>query len=572
MRLESFLKQWIAGVSLEYRRELRTWMQNSYIDPAPFWEDLFSYSFGEIEGVSETVLFEKYDFYGDCILRHLNKGRIALKTIDSEGVTKSWTYDEIHHYVEVQVSHWKEHYDLKVGNRVLLQLPYGIHFLVALMSALRLGLTISILPLKDRYMGEAQFQKMEEVLKPDLTIREGLWENSSKKILFLDLALEGPAFFSQDSHVYLSGDIVQVHFNPHLKEGGGEVAIESTRSYLIALRDGCIAFQLKPSCVWARPFFSMLREEPCSTLTALLRGSTLLHIEEEYLKAYPKALETEQISVLGVGFPLLELWLKTPGAPAAKLKLWYRSPLFGNDRSWRAFSELNNLTKVSMGQILMDKEKGGVVLLSQPKVADYFTYMHPSLGSPWKLFKIGSTKALATEGFGLFCVEPMMQVPPSLILAQVGDEWCISSTSVPMKDGYPYPAFLVEELIGQLSFVQNCLVLLERHPQHFMSKQVTLLVFVSPSEDPLVSQKMRDWKREIDAFIQQQLGEAFLFDQLFFFALYPKMQNGKIDRNAVGGQYQSGHLFYKQDHPVHRGLTLLKNAIHENIAEREKIL
>ncbi len=560
--VETFFKKWGSETSLDYRWELREWMQSSYANPAGFWEELFS-SLKQTDAGSNTVVFEQYDFYADCIRCHLGSGLTALKVIDSEGAQHSWTYDEIHECVEAQLPFWTENYSLNPGKKAALLLPYGIHFIVALMTALRLGLVISLLPLQDRYMGEGLLQKAVDALNPDLIITGSDSGMSGKNILELDLSLQSNAAPPLSSNAYLSNEILQIHFNPHLTGGAFFTAIEASRSYLIPLRDAAIALNLKPSMCWARPFLSMHREEPCCTLMALLAGATLVHISDEFLSAHPKALQNEPIHVLGVSLPLLELWLKNPGCPSSKLKLWHRNPLFGNDHSWRAFSELNHLGKIPSTKLLIDKERGGATLFSQPKPIDSLAFMHPSLGSPWKLLKVGGKNEPSTEGFGLFHLEPGTEDAHDLILAQIGDEWGISSTRFALREGYRYPIALIEEKVKTLDFVINCLLIPERHPQHFLSKQCMLLVFISPKEHHAVQQKTDAWSRQINALIKMEAGAAFTPDKMIFYALYPKLENGELDRRTVENQYRSGVLYHKQKLPIYRLLNLLKHTIYE---------
>ena len=560
--VETFFKKWGTEASLDYRWDLREWMQNSYTNPAAFWEELFT-NLKHTDAASNTVVFEQYDFYADCIRRHLGSGLTALKVIDSSGEHHAWTYEQIHECVEAQLPFWTENYSLEPGKKAALLLPYGIHFIVALMTALRLGLVISLLPLQDRYMGEGLLQKAVDALKPDLIITGSDSGMAGKNILELDLSLENSAPPSASSYAYPASEIVQLHFNPHTTNEETLTTIEASRSYLIPLRDAAIALNLKSSMCWARPFLSMHREEPCCTLMAMLSGATLVHISDDFLTAHPKALQNESIHLLGVSLPLLELWLKTPGCPSSKLKLWHRNPLFGNDHSWKAFSELNHLVKIPATKLLIDKERGGATLFSQPKPIDMLAFMHPSLGSPWKLLKIGGKNEPSTEGFGLFHVEPETDAEHDLVLAQIGDEWSISSTRFSLREGYRYPVALVEERVKTLDFVHGCVVTPERHPQHFLSMQCMLLVFISPKEHAFIQQKADAWSRQINALIKTEVGAAFIPDKVLFYALYPRLENGVFNRRAVENQYRSGMLYHKQNLPIYRLLNLLKHTIYE---------
>ena len=256
MDVQTFLKKWRSADNLDYRSELRAWMQGSYLDPQPFWSELFTYSLGKEEAASPTVVFEKYDFYTDCIVRHLGQGLTALRIIDAEGTASSWSYDEVHEYVEAQVPYWRERFNLKPGSAAALLLPFGIHFLVALMTALRLGLIVSIVPLQDRCFGAAQLGKAIALLAPDLVVTEKTPGTvPSKQVLELDLTLENSGSSSYASYAYPAAEPVQKHFNLHSAKETGLTVIEATRSYLIPLRDALIALNLKPSSCWARPFY-----------------------------------------------------------------------------------------------------------------------------------------------------------------------------------------------------------------------------------------------------------------------------------------------------------------------------
>ena len=326
-------------------------------------------------------------------------------------------------------------------------LPYGIHFIVGLMTALRLGLVISVLPLKDRFFSKMQLENGLKALHPDLVVSTGAVPES----LNLDLSLEKSSSSPLEPHAYKASEMAQILYGEPI------TSIEATRSYLIPLRDGLIALNLKQSSCWAKPFSSMYHEEPSCTLMALLAGATIFYVSETHLHSNPKALENQAIDIMGVSHPLQQLWLKNPGCP--KLKFWYRNPLIGTDRNWKAFSEINNLEKIPASQLLIDIHKGGVTLASQPKTVEIPTFLHPSLGSPWKLLKAGRKGELSCEGFGLFHVEPENGTPQPLVISQISDEWCVSTTTFPLREGVPYPFEYVENAVKTLDLVQTCMVL-----------------------------------------------------------------------------------------------------------------
>lgn len=556
--VEAFVREWWSQTDISYHLDLNEWMQKSYSDPLPFWEDLTAHY--PIDPLSQTIPLQKYDFYFDCILQHVGKNSSALKIINAEGPSE-WSYDQIHEMVNIQAFLWKQHYKLEPGKTVALILPQGLPYVIGLMTALRLGLAICILPLDDRFFPKSQLLQALETLNPDLIVT--LPENQLPgKILELDLSLQKQTSSPIETHAYLPGDIVQKHYNPYAKEKIS--LLEAMRSYLIPLRDALLTLNLKHSMTWARPLSSISKEEPCCTLMAFLAGTTIVQVSDDFLLSNPEVLKNEPIDVLGVSPILQQLWIKNPGSPN-KLKQWYRDPLWGNDHNWKAFNELNHLQKIPSSQLLLDKKRGGFILFSQPKPLEMISFMHPSLGMSWSLQKINESGDQAVGGYGLFHIEPESDKDP-FIIAQVGDAWMISATTVPLTEGHSYPIQEVEEEVKTLDFVQTCMIVPERHPQHYLNRQFILLVFVSPKERQLIQQKKEEWSQKIDHVIQTAVGKAFVPHQIVFYSLYPQMQNQEINRNWIERQYLKGYLFLKQNRPIYHSLNLLKQSIYENMA------
>ncbi|MBS0647900.1 MAG: hypothetical protein JSS10_01590 [Verrucomicrobia bacterium] len=560
MDVATFIRHWQSEDDVSYRFDVRDWIQKSYSNPLSFWEDLASLY--PIEPPSQTVPLQKYDFYADCILRHLGKKNIALKVIHSKTEADAWTYEQIHGFVNAQAPLWK----LKAGQSVALVLPPGLPFLVGLLTALRLGLVISILPFNDRFFPPSQLQPALEQLKPALVVTTPEVELDFKgQILSLDLSLQKQSSTPPPTHAYLPNEIVLQHFNPFAEEKMSP--LEAMRCYLIPLRDALIALQLTTSTTWARPLSSLFREEPCCTLMALLAGSTLVHVADNVLLSQPDILKDEPIDILGICPLLQNLWMKHPSLPVSKLKLWYRNPLCGTDQNWKAFHQLNKLQKIPCCQLLIDKERGGITLFSQPKPLQV-SFLHPSLGMSWSLLKINRSGDKALGGFGLFHIEPDSGQPDPFIISQVGDEWTLSATTVPLREGYPFPLKIIEEKVKALPFALTCMVVTEPHPHHYHNRQFVLLVFVSPKERLSLAQKQEDWNQKILHLIQTEVGTAFVPEQIQFYSLYPKMKNQQIDRNSVEMQAQNGSLFLKQNRSVYHTLNLLRQLIYETLATK----
>jgi hypothetical protein len=567
--VEKFVGQWWSQKSLSYQADIQEWIDKSYHEPLTFWKDLFSYNQELLEQPNQSIPFEQYNFYHDCLERHLKGNKEALRVLKADQEIEVWTYHQIHELVNAQVPFWKEKFKVKIGQTVAIILPQGIHFLVGLMTALRLGLIVCVLPVYDRFFGHDQWAVALEELKPDIVLTTSIYKNQLDGkwgILDIDLSIKKQLNSPIESHIYLANDTVQKSFDPFSLKGTNISLIGANETYLYPLRDGLLSLNLKQETTWARPLSSMAKEEPCCTLMALLVGATIVHLSDDLIRSNPTRLKDEPIEVIGISSALQQLWLKNPGCPSGKLKLWYKDPLVGNIHEWTAFNELNRLQKVPSCHLLINKKKGGIILFSQPKPLEALSLIHPSLGSHWTLLQLNGSGDTALGGIGELRLDSSSEDQGYLILAQMGSEWMVSSATVPMKEGSLYPIKEVEQRIQFLDFVQTCMILPQRHPKDSINSLFVLLIFVPPKKQHLLQNSIDEWTHKLDQIIQQQIGEAFVPDKILFYSIYPKMHQGKVDRKWVQAQYERGLFFRKQRHPLYHSLNLFKQSIYEKMA------
>ena len=555
MDIEKFLNIWWSQGRIALPYQAQKFIDTSYQDPLPFWNQLFNYAKQE----SHSILFQEYDFYHDCILRHLSDDSPALKVIQSDQKADVWTYRQIHQLVNIQAHLWKEKYGVEAGQTVVLVVPYGLSFVVGLMTALRLGAVVSSLPTKDRFLGRGRFAAALEQLSPDFVLIQephAIELDEKWTILDLDLSEKRQPDKPIDSYTYLGADILQKVISPNPLEAVRDVQANS--AYLCSLRDGICALNLKKGTTWARPLSSMLREEPYCTITALLAGACIVAIKDDLLVSNPARLKEESIDMLGVSKPLQQLWLKEAGAPARGLKNWHKNPLEGDTFGWTDFSEINQLQKVPSADLLIDKTKGGITLFSRPKPVEALTFACPSLGSPWDLLQLNGSGDKAVDGSGFFQIGSSSE-EPLLVLSQIGEQWVINYTTKPTKEGIPYPIEAIETCVQALDFIHACMIVSDRHPKDRINAYLTLLCFISPKNSHISS----DWAETTATQIKEQIGEAFVPDRILFYPLYPKAKDGALDRLWTQNQHQRGLFFRKQNHPIYRSLNLLKEAIYE---------
>lgn len=566
MDRERFAAQWFSQKNGNYQTDVQEWIHQSYSNPVVFWKEIVEEE--PSEALNATIPFVQYNFYRDCIERRLETNKSALKVFYEGDSSETWTYRDIHDLVEAQIGLWVEEFHMVAGQAIALAMPYGIEFLVALMAALKLGLIVCPVPIRDRFVSRDCYLAALEVMKPDWIAissknEEGFEKNPN--ILFIDLTIKKRFDFSIDSHAYAMDSPLFKNYDFFHADDGKSRLVSANEGYLYTLRDGLLAFNLDPGAIWCSPLSSLYYEEPYCTMAALMAGAARAYIAAETLLANPLRLKEESIGILGVSDALLQLWTRKPGCPSSKLKLWYRSPLLGNVQKWLAFSQLNELQKIPCSSLWLDKNRGGVVLFSQPKSAEEFRTVYPSLGVPWSLVHLnGSGEKM--QDFGILHIETSPSDNSPITLASVGGAWIVHSCPSPRREGHPYPVEQVEKILLMLDFVLACAVVPEHNSQDPLNSRIAVLIFVEPKKEPLISIRQEEWDERICHKIQKAIGEAYLPDRTLFYGIYPPIKEKKIDKKWILQQYANGLLFSKQKHPLYKHLNLLRQSIYEKLA------
>ena len=557
--LKDFIKYWHLDKEVSFIPRLKEWMEDTYVNPLYFWNELFVYNDAAIGLPRRSVPFESYNFYYDCIYRHLEKNPTAIKIIESNKKSISFSYKQIHSLVNIQCTIWQKEGKLTPGQIVIFVIPYGIHFIVALMTALRLGLSFYILPPEDRFLGTNKLLTLLKSLESNKIItidpyHELIGENSD--LFILDIAANAAPEASTEFHTYVSGDIVQRFSSTFL---------DANASYLYPLRDATLNLKLRHNSTFATPLASLTQEEPFCTFMALLCGATIVYAADKTLLLEPECLKGENIEVLGVSEPLAKIWIQVAGCPTNKPKLWYKNPLLGNTHLWTAFTELNSLKKTPSADCLIQLLKGGMVLCSKPKPYDEQPFLYPSLGMPWKLLQLNESKDIAIDGTGFFHVESSLEKEDQLILSQIREAWIISHLTNPAKEGVFYPIDEVEDSINQLNFVIASMIIPQRNPLDLFSSLFSLIIFISPKAQSTSEQQFNVWRQMITNMIKKESGDVFSPDQILFYPFYPKFIRGSLNRNVTLAQFQGGMLSKKNKSSLHHVLNRFREMLYETI-------
>ncbi|MGH2613419.1 MAG: hypothetical protein ACRDFB_10295, partial [Rhabdochlamydiaceae bacterium] len=206
---------WTASFSVEDEE----WTDQSYHDPTFFWTSLLTLQQSLSPISSRSQFNEQYDFYHDCVTRHIESNN-AFVLIDEGGFTTPWTYKKLHRLVNFQVKHWTK-YALKPGQVVVITTPIGPHFWLASLTALRLGLTICYLPPDSSLLPPAQIMSLINEIRPDLVVSD-LHNKPSYTHTYphhtIEELLEDEQSHPPHSHAYPASQVMQLSIALHRTE------------------------------------------------------------------------------------------------------------------------------------------------------------------------------------------------------------------------------------------------------------------------------------------------------------------------------------------------------------------
>lgn len=546
------------------------WIEKTYLSPKTFWESIFTLQ-KNIPGLPpKSVLGQQYDFYFDCVARHIESNQ-AFTIIENGSFVQNWTYRKLHRCINFQVKHWMKH-SLKPTQMVVILAPVGIHFFIALLTALRLGLTICYLPTNSPYLPKSRIASILAELQPQLVVARKAdqpFVTTQLPTILLDEFNEDDQNHYPPSHDYASNKVMQIALSLYRQEALTLVPLDAHTTYTHALREGLLALNLKQGITWASPLSCPIRSEPFSTLAALLCGAAVMHIPDEVIKNDPQALKDEKVHLLGVSSPLQQLWSRDPAVPIKHLKAYYKQPLDMNFEAWKGFSSLNKLEKVPAFHLLMDNSMGGVTLFSKPTLDNLDLYLKPNVGTPFSLMDIHDNEEPSFSGYGIFkphlSCEENTKKTSNFYLAQLENNHILSYTITPCRDGVAFPIDRVEAIVNQASFVEACML---HHIPKLLSvcnHQFSLLVFVNPLKNE-ISEKMKEgWTQELFQQIESEAGPGFLPDRVEYFPLLPKLKNGTINRKWCADQCNQGLLARKKNMQIFQVISALKKLILESV-------
>ncbi len=536
------------------------WLEESYRTPEVFWQALRHTQDAFFPLPGKSIPFEKYDFYHDIVIRNQQNTDPAFRWYDSVLGWQEISYSQLGASANRKAAAWTR-LGLQAGQKLCIVYPLGLSYVVSLLAALKIGLTVSFLPPG----GKRFLQRRLESLAPDHIVTDEMYFSLlpawGDHIVPQGESAEETDTDSEHSHTYPSGDVVALLFDPCSQEPHVPMELTSDAAYLCPVRDGIIALGLRPGHIVAAPGFHFLETQPGLILACLVNGGTYLHLEPEDITRDPELLTAHPIRVMGVTSQVRDTLLEKPVKFEKPWYYWFRNPAESPDmEQWQLFIETLGLEEVFSGNVKYDVALGGCSLFSIRRKGQAHFHVLPSAGVPWALTDPAGGDFEALAEYGVFCpVAPGKEegeyTAGTSILAKSRRQWLFLGSRVSGRAGRNYPWTEILEAIESLHYCSCCSIV--KIPPFGPSGDpaFALLVFTGGKEGVGKAAVTK----EIFNAIEREMGNEFFPDRIQFFPLYPRRDSdGIVDHDWCRDQYLTGALFRKSREETYWCLSQLR--------------
>jgi hypothetical protein len=531
------------------------WLAESWRDPARFWRTLARYHAALSSPAAKSHPGEGFDFYHDLVLRHRPE-RVALRSYSRQTGWRTTCYRDLDARSTALAGEWVQR-GLQPGEPVCLVLPMGEELVVALLTALRLGLTFSYLPpLGARFVATRLGQLGDPLV---VTVPTYLSLIGGARALLLADLVSGRATTRRLLHSYAPDATVAQLFSELVEATDRPLPLRADHFYLGALRDAILLCGMRPGDMAAAPGLSALQHQPSLIVGTLLCGGTWVHIEVEDLVIEPALLTQQPLRAVGISSAARDALLRARAGQVRGWDFWWRNPEEPYDvETWRTFVKRLGLTNVPSANLLVDASAGGSVLWSPRRRGHVHTEVLPAPGRPWSLASVSGSDAAgrgprAMGDFGLLAPEAPAR-PPYVILVRAGARFLYGGTRGARSAGRVYPMTDVVALARNHPRVIDAAVVLDRSGPFGQPLRIlcafTGAARAQPGDEDALART-----------IAQELGPELVPDSVQLLPLYPRLLDGAPDPRWCASQQVMGQFFHKPRQAPHQALTLLRRAL-----------
>ncbi|MHC4391764.1 MAG: hypothetical protein ACYS22_10695 [Planctomycetota bacterium] len=530
------------------------WLEHSYREPGAFFLRLGEAHRRQAVTAPKSAIGEGYDLYHDAVLCHVKSIQPALRWYDSVHGWRELGYRELHGHVSQRAATWLAA-GFEAGQTVALLDAPGAEQIVDLLTAMRVGAVVSVLPVR----GKAFLARRLDELSPDHIACDPLIGRVYQELgpLILPRMPGSAAADSAMSATYDSGAVFARLFSPLADPCHVPIELTVDQAYCHALRDGLLTFGLTPGAALAYPGADPLQTQPALLLATLLVGGTYVHIDLEDLERDPTVLQTHPLQALGVSRPLREILDRTPVDLGPKrCAFWFKSPADAGDLlEWQATAEQCGFADTPCANVLIDAASGGALLTSLRRSRFMTLMVRPAAGMAWQLVNVMGQGRPAYGPFGLF-------VPAGadteglpwggILISAWRNDWNYIGTREPRRRGHVYPREEVLACLTGLPFVEGASIVLVSTGDSSAPHKFGLCVFVGPNRRQALEQREDAWEREIRTRIFGERGPTYVPDPIEFFPLCARRtDSGEVDHRHAQTLHASGALHRRAGRETH---------------------
>lgn len=529
------------------------WLQESRRHPDDFGRALLRHHAARAPAPLKSNPEAGYDFYHDLVLRHQGEARPALQWMDHESALHSLTHAELHAACSLRRAAWARQ-GVRAGAGLCIIATGGPELLVALLTALRMGLRVSLLPpLGPDFLA----RRLRALPGARIAAARRYWtllppSAQTERVLTDEPAANLAPSLDSSSHTYAPDETAFALFSPMSAPLHEPIPVAAAPAYRGALHDGLLLLGLQPGKVLAAPDHPLQQHQPVLLLTALLHGATFLHLTARDLSA-DSGLTPPPIDVLLLSGGARDAMLRLRPRPLRGLGRWVVDPLEPSAQAWDDWARRYGAHAAPASALLLDGASGGAVLFSLTRLGSPPTYLQPAPGRPFKLLAADDSGEPARDGHGVF--DPL---PGSggILLSSRDGAFVYAGTLVPTRHGRVYPPGEIEESVAGLPFVLGASVV----PGGGDSAEAVLLIFTGP--EPLATAHELSPRREaaLRERIKVKLGEEFMPAHIVQYALFPRCKESSLDHAWCAQQHRRGVLRRREKHPLFRLLDRLRAA------------
>lgn len=519
------------------------------------------------------------DLYHDLVVRHLpaanNRAALLYRALDyspakfrdfrSESAKSSLgmcalSYAELHESCTERCRRWQA-IGLKEGDSLCIVSGVEPELFIALLSAFRLGLQVTVLPpYGPAFLGN-RLAVLDKVKISALARYETLLRSFQKDCLFVE-KLPNPHRISStpvSSVTYNKEHPVLALFSPFCRFGKEPKPniVDAVGLFCHLLRDGLVPLALFPGAILAAPGCDPLQYLPSLFLCTLFHGATYLHLGlSDLLTEGVMERPNPCVDILVICRELRDVILDQSRLDARVSTGFARrcvlDAMSRTSTRWDDFAKKMRLTGVPCSTLLFDAGAGGGLLFSKTQLSSFPRYLEIALGSPIGLERPGSPSENATPGSIAIFDSHSPGCGILLSCEDAGLLYC--GTMEPSCEGKPYPKEEVCRVVSELPFVVDCAVFCDVGDRGHTS----LLVFTGPEPIELA----RAWETQriklIRELITQKLHVSALPVLVELFAMYPRRQGPTIDLVWCEREYVRGALRTRETDPMYRGFDGLR--------------